>query len=110
MGKKWEQTKAYKSLKAGLEDNLEARGLVEPMYTDMLTHYLKLWVQFHELEDDIKERGVTVIDEKRGMMVENRSVSLEMQVSRQMLNIYTALGFKDISSGAAKSPDFDDEL
>lgn len=110
MGKKWEQTKAYRSLKAGLEDNLAARGLVEPMYTDMLAHYLKLWVQFQTLEEDIRERGVTVYDAKRGMDVENRSVSLEMQVSRQMLNIYAALGFKDISSGSAKAAEFDDEL
>ena len=34
-------------------------------------------------------------DAKRDMMVENRSISLAVQVSRQMLAIYAALGFKD---------------
>lgn len=110
MTKNWTLTKPYKTLRAGLRDNLAARGLVEPMYTDMLEHYLKLWVQFHELQDDIRERGVTVWDDKRGMMVENRSVSLEMQVSRQMLNIYQALGFKDISASGGRTADLDDEL
>lgn len=106
----WEKTKAYRQLRDGLRDNLESRGLIEPQYRDMTEHYLALWVQRQKLEADIAQRGVTLWDEKRGMEVENRSVSLNVQVSRQMLNIYSALGFKDISSGAAKTPDQDDEL
>ena len=47
----------------------------------------------------------------RGRIAENRSVSLEVQVARQMLAVWTALGFKD---AAAKSSDVpggvDDEL
>lgn len=103
----WTKSRAYRELKSGLEANLEARGLVEPMYSDMLKHYLDLWLQFQSLQADITERGVTVWDAKRGMMVENRSVSLEIQVSRQMLNIYTALGFKDVSASGGKSEMFD---
>lgn len=41
------------------------------------------------------------------MMVENRSISLAVQVSRQMLAIYTALGFKDDGQGRGGE---DDEL
>ena len=48
------------------------------------------------------------MDEKRQMPVENRSVSLAVQVSRQMLAIYQALGFKeDAASGKGIE---DDEL
>ena len=36
---------------------------------------------------------MAVLDGRRGMLVENRRVSLATQVSKQMLSIYTALGF-----------------
>ena len=46
----------------------------------------------------------------RGRLSENRSVSLEIQVSRQMLAIFTTLGFKeDALSSSGRSED-DDEL
>ena len=61
-------------------------------------------------EADIEARGVCVMDEKRGMLVENRSVSLEVQVSRQMLAIYSVLGFKDDGLNAKRVDDEDDEL
>ena len=87
-----EQTKAYKTLRKSLLDGLEVRGLVEEVYRDKVEEYMTLWRQLRELQEDIEERGVTVMDEKRGMLVENRSVSLATQVSKQMLAIYTALG------------------
>ena len=89
-----ENTKAYKTLKASMLEGLEARGLVEDVYRDKVDEYMTLWAQLRELRADVKSRGVVVMDEKRGMMVENRSVSLATQVSKQMLAIYTALGLK----------------
>lgn len=104
------KTKKYKELKADMLANLEARGLVEKVYTDKVNEYMDLWEQRIKLERDIRERGISVLDEKRGMMVENRSISLEVQVSRQMLAIYQALGFKDqVLSTKAGAMD-DDEL
>lgn len=103
MGKKKTQTgskSAEKALKQALLDNLTARGLVEEVYTDKVEEYMDLWRQRMMLKKDIEERGITVWDYKREMDVENRSVSLEVQISRQMLAIYTALGFKDISVSA----------
>ena len=87
-----EQTKAYKTLRQSLLESLEARGLVEDVYRDKVDEYMDLWRQRMELREDIRERGVAVMDAKRGMMVENRSVSLEVQVSKQMLAIFTSLG------------------
>lgn len=90
-------------------DNLDARGLVESIYTEQVEQYMEFWVQARLLRDDVATRGIAVYDEKRGMEVENRSVSLLVQVSRQMQNIYTALGFKDVSASAKVSPDGDDD-
>ena len=105
-----EQTKAYKTLRKSLLDSLEARGLVEEVYRDKVEEYMTLWRQLRELQEDIEERGVTVMDEKRGMLVENRSVSLATQVSKQMLAIYTALGLKPAENAARRSGVDDDEL
>jgi hypothetical protein len=46
------------------------------------------------------------------MMVENRSVSMEAQVSAQMLRLYKALGFQDLATGRGSGGtwDPDDEL
>lgn len=105
-----EQTKAYRALRQSLLESLEARGLVEDVYRDKVDEYMDLWRQRMELREDIRERGVAVMDTRRGMMVENRSVSLEVQVSKQMLAIFTALGFKPAEGRAGRCAGDDDEL
>ena len=100
----------YRRLKKSLEENLSARGLVEDVYRDKLEEYMALWESFQALNRDVEERGVTVLDDRRGMLVENRSVSLAVQVSRQMLSIYDALGFKEQAKSAVPSGGEDDEL
>ena len=57
-----EQTKAYKTLRKSLLDGLEVRGLVEEVYRDKVEEYMTLWRQLRELQEDIEERGVTVMD------------------------------------------------
>lgn len=106
MAKELRKSTAFLRLKADLEANLKARGMVEQIYQDKVNEYLDFWVLHQELKADIKERGLTVTDD-RGRESENRSVSLSIRVSRQMLNIYAALGFK---SDAPKGGDPDDEL
>ena len=102
-------TKAYKALERDLMDSLAARGLLDSVYADKVREYLDLWIRRQELERDIAERGVSIYSEKYGGMVENRSVSLEIQVSRQMLAIYNALGYKE-QAGAGRTAEPDDEL
>ena len=108
---KWkiERERRRTALEQSLLDNLEARGLVEDVYQDKVAEYMGLWDRLQDLRRDIAVRGVSVMDEKRGMRVENRSVSLEVQVSRQMLAIYAALGFKARDSGGGAG-DEDDAL
>lgn len=107
---RWENTKRYREMRRGLLDNLESRGLIEPVYKNLVEEYMTLWVQQQQLRADVEENGVTLWDEKRKMNVENRSVSLGVTVSRQMLQIYTALGFKEISGEGAAPMQDDDEL
>lgn len=110
MAKKSKST-AYRKLSRSLTENLEARGLVEDVYVDKVREYMDLWERRQDLKKDIDNRGVTVLDERRGVLVENRSVSLEVQVSRQMLALYKALGFQDEASAARRmGGDGDDEL
>lgn len=110
MAKDWTRTKAYRDLAAGLRENLDARGLIEPVYRDLLDRYLELWCEFQELSADIRERGVCVEDPKRSMLVENRSCTIRHQTSQKMIDIYNALGFREISAGAARGLPDDDEL
>lgn len=73
--------------------DLKERGLDSRVYTDKVDEYMDFWVRRRKLRDDVSVRGLTVTDD-RGRLSENRSVSLEVQVSRQMLALFTALGFK----------------
>lgn len=89
----YRKTKAFNALKKSMTDILTKRGLNELAYTDKVDEYMDFWVRRCELRDDVNARGLTVEDD-RGRLSENRSVSLEIQTSRQMLAIFTALGFK----------------
>lgn len=100
------KSKEYRELKKSLLDNLEKRGLATKAYTDKVDEYMDFWVRRRELRDDVADRGLTVTDD-RGRLSENRSVSLEVQVSRQMLALFTALGFKPEE---IKAPVDDDDL
>ena len=105
---KLERTKAYRKLKESITQNLKDRGLTDAVYLDKRDEYMNFWVHLKELEADIAERGVAVEDEKRGMKVENRSVSLSVQVSKQMLAILKSLGLSDLEKNMR--PEEEDEL
>lgn len=93
-------------MKQALLDSLAARGLDQDAYADKVEEYMDFWVLRQELKEDIARRGLTVVDD-RGRQTENRSVSLSVQVSRQMMALFTALGFKP---GDIMDAGGDDEL
>lgn len=99
---KWESTRAYRTVRKSLEESLEARGLTEQVFRDKAEEYMALWVQFQQLRRDVAEHGVSQYDEMRKRMMENRSVALGVQVSRQMLNLYSALGFRELAKKAGE--------
>ena len=107
--KNYRLTDAYKELLQSMLQNLIERDLDGDVYRDKVQEYMDFWVRRQELRDDIARRGLTVTDD-RGRLMENRSVSLEIQVSRQMLAIFTTLGFKEDALAAAARGDDDDEL
>ena len=109
MAKSYARRREYAELRQAMLENLTARGLDAEMYRDKVQEYMDFWVRRQELRDDIAKRGLTVTDD-RGRLMENRSVSLEIQVSRQMLAIFTTLGFKEDALAAAARGDDDDEL
>ena len=37
---RWENTKRYREMRRGLLDNLESRGLIEPMYRGLVDEYM----------------------------------------------------------------------
>lgn len=91
--KDFRQTKAYRALRRDLLSSLAERGLDQEVYLDKVREYLDFWVRLQKLNADVDLRGLTVTDD-RGRQTENRSVSLSVQVSRQMMALFTALGFK----------------
>lgn len=97
-------------LRKALLYNLEARGLFEPIYADMVEDYVQLWIQREHLQADIEARGVTIWDGKREMEVANCSIGEKIRTSKQMTTIYKALGFQDQALKAQAPTDEDDEL
>ena len=104
----YEPRREYWDLRQSMLENLAARSLDEDVYRDKVQEYMDFWVRRQELRDDIDRRGLTVTDD-RGRLMENRSVSLEIQVSRQMLAIFSTLGFKEDALASGQRDD-DDEL
>lgn len=104
--KDFRRGKGFRTLKKAMLDNLAERGLKQNVYTDKVEEYMDLWVLRQKLKSDITMRGLTVTDD-RGRQTENRSVSLVVQVSRQMLALFNALGFKASDFAGAG---WDDEL
>ena len=88
------------ALKQCLLANLESRGLVEEVYTDQVNNYLELRRIRRLLTKDINKNGVVIYDDKKGRMVDNPSINRRVQVSQQMISIFTALGFKDFATKA----------
>lgn len=107
----FKRTKTYRELKKSLVDNLEARGLLEPIYLDMVMRYMSFREMEYLADLDIAEKGLNVLDEKRGTMMANPSVATKLNASRQAAQIYRALGFED-EAKKSRSPgdDDDDEL
>lgn len=107
----FKRTKLYRELKKSMEDNLEARGLIEPIYKDMVGRYMSFREMEYLADLDISEKGLNVLDEKRGTMMANPSVATKLNASRQAAQIYRALGFEDeAKKSRSLGGDDDDEL
>ena len=106
----FKRTKQYRDLKKSMEDNLVARGLVEAIYLDKVNEYMSFREMEYLADLDIQEKGLNVLDEKRGTMMANPSVATKLNASRQALQIYRALGFEDEAKKSRSMDGDDDEL
>ncbi len=106
----FKRTKEYATLKKSLEENLDARGLCEPIYGDMVRRYLSYREMEYLAEQDIAEKGLSIWDERRGSWQANPSVTTKVNASRQAAAIYRALGFEDEAKKARGTEGDDDEL
>lgn len=110
--KEWHKTAAYRDVRKALEDAAGMLPAMDPLITDRIEEYMSLWCQRQALYDDVRKRGPTVIDE-RGRTGENRSISLGVQVSKQMLALLAAMGLEpraDTGKTKTSEPEEDDPL
>lgn len=98
------RSEAFRTLKKAMLGDLAARGLDQEAYTDKVEEYMDFWALRQELKLDIAQRGLTVTDD-RGRQTENRSIALSVQVSRQMMALFNALGFKPDDFGGLGDDD-----
>lgn len=106
----FKRTKEYRDLKRTLLDNLTARGLVEPIYQDMVRRYLSYREMEYLADRDIAEKGLNIWDNRRESWQANPSISAKVNAGRQAAAIYRALGFEDEAKKAQGNGDDDDEL
>lgn len=102
--KDWRKCQEYKTVRREILDGLGGKEAVDPLSLSRLDEYMDFWVLRHQLQDDITDRGLYVQDE-RGRITENRSVSLSIQASRQMSALAAALG---LVMGAARIEEADE--
>lgn len=112
LAKKWMKKAEYTELKQDLLDDLDARGLIGRQFTDKVEEYMSLWCIFQMLREDVNTRGVSV-EYSNGTaqkgVTDNKSLPMMTRVSSQMLNIWTALGFKELASSSRPQPAGDDD-
>lgn len=88
----WTKSPQYAKLFEALESAvLAAKGELDALSYDRLDEYMDLWCQRKMLTENIRQTGPVVCDE-RGRQSENRCISLALQTSRQMLELYKAMG------------------
>lgn len=108
----WTETNEYKALREDMMDDLESRGLCGRQYIDKAEEYLNLWCWLQMLNKDVIERGVFVSYQNGANQhgtTENKSLTIATRVSAQMLQIWTALGFRDQANNAKAFPGGDDD-
>lgn len=98
------KTKKYKDLRENMLNSLHLRGIDDKVYAEKVEEYMDLWCVFQMAKADVDQNGVFLFDD-RGRRTKNDSANLANQVSRQMLSIFNALGFKPEEGGNAYDDD-----
>lgn len=111
--KDYRRLKSYKLVRESLIEQVMEAGGMDPIRADRIEEIMDLWCQRQLLRDDVRRRGPTVLDD-RGRESENRCISLGLQVSKQILELYKALGLVvepvKAVAGRESTEDEEDEL
>ena len=84
-------------IKKDLLDQLEDKGILGSMYSDLVNDYMNLWEIKNSLIKDIKERGVSCVYNNGGGQSgykKNDSIAELNKTNAQMLKILSELGLK----------------
>lgn len=74
-----------------LLDSLKANGADKPVFVDLVNRYMQMWETSITLEEDIKNRGVSITS-PTGVQRKNDSVAMLVTMNKQMLMILDKLG------------------
>jgi hypothetical protein len=103
------KTKAYRSIKASLLEQLERGGNDVPHFKDLVEDYMKMYVIKELASHDVQTRGTFVEwsnSETQYGSKKNDSVDQVLKTNAQMLKLLDMLGIKPDASTAGD----DDEL
>lgn len=96
--------------RAALLNNLKARGLDSPIYTERANDYVSFRTIMNDLKADIEKNGTTTKDYKTGEIVPRKSVSELAKVSRELGKIYQELDFTALAKKRQEPDGPEDEL
>ena len=94
---KIKKSKAYKSIRKSLLDQLERGGNDLPHFTDLVEDYMKMYVIKELANDDIRIRGTFVEwqnSEPQYGSKKNDSVDQVLKTNQQMIKLLDMLGIK----------------
>ena len=94
---KIKKSKAYKSIRKSLLDQLERGGNDLPHFTDLVEDYMKMYVIKELANDDIRVRGTFVEwqnSETQYGSKKNDSVDQVLKTNQQMIKLLDMLGIK----------------
>lgn len=104
------RSKGFRELRRSLVDNLEARGLSGLQYTDMVGLYMDYWVEVRLAQAEIDEKGLNILDERRGSLMANPACAIKRNATSEMRKIFSALGFEAEARRAGLAGEDEDEL
>lgn len=108
--KDWRKVKAYAEQREALKAARLAAGYeLDALTLDRIEQYLEFWCQKQMLAEDVRKRGPVVSDD-RGRLSENRSISLGLQTSKQMLALYQVIVPEAYAPLTAADEGLDDDL
>lgn len=79
-----------------LLDTLKVNGADKPVFIDLVNRYMQMWETSIILENDIKQRGVSITSPS-GVQKKNDSVAMLVTMNKQMLMILDKLGLSATS-------------